>query len=83
MRLINVRRRLDLQWSATIPLAWRHIPGDYMSGHALPVDRQPDGAAQPARQRESSVCEDSGLRRKFLEFCDDNPSAPECLVYDL
>ena len=26
---------------------------------------------------------DSGLRRKFLAFCDENPSADECRIYEV
>lgn len=26
---------------------------------------------------------DSGLRRKFLDFCEDNPWADECRIHDL
>lgn len=28
-------------------------------------------------------CLASGLRRKFLEFCRENPSADECRLYDV
>jgi hypothetical protein len=45
-----------------------------------PSTREP----QPRRTRESSDNPlDSGLRRKFLAFCEDNPGAEECRMYDV
>jgi hypothetical protein len=35
------------------------------------------------RRLGSDYCLASGLRRKFLDFCDENPGAEECRVYDL
>ena len=34
------------------------------------------------RRLGSDYCLASGLRRKFLDFCDENPGAEECRVYD-
>jgi hypothetical protein len=41
--------------------------------------RQP---SNPVLQR-SEVCEPSGLRRKFLDYCKENPGAEECRLYDV
>jgi len=32
---------------------------------------------------DSDYCNASGLRRKFLDFCKDNPAADECKIYDV
>lgn len=39
-----------------------------------PKDQERDGA---------DYCLASGLRRKFLEFCEENPGADECRIFDL
>lgn len=40
---------------------------------------------KPSEQpgKDCEVCEPSGLRRKFLDFCRDNPGAEECRLYDV
>lgn len=35
------------------------------------------------RLKDCDYCLASGLRRKFLDFCDENPGAEECRVYDV
>ena len=46
-----------------------------------------DTGDKPAAAFNQSNIEDdclaSGLRRKFLEFCRENPSADECRLYDV
>ena len=32
--------------------------------------------------KESQQTEDSGMRRKFIEFCEANPDACECRMYE-
>ena len=32
---------------------------------------------------ESTVCEDSKIRQKFIRFCDENPDHEECRIYDV
>jgi len=40
-------------------------------------------AAASDQTRVDDDCLASGLRRKFLEFCRENPSADECRLYDV
>jgi hypothetical protein len=49
-------------------------------------ETQPNSKGDPSTEefkRESSDNPlDSGLRRKFLAFCEENPSADECRIYE-
>jgi hypothetical protein len=81
MRLISVWRRL-----VAIRLALLHRRGHYMAqqgdNQRLP-DTDTGTDVQRVTHRESLVCEDSAMRRKFLDFCEEQPSAPECLLYEV
>ena len=33
--------------------------------------------------QESAVCEDSRMRQKFIQFCEDNPGDEQCRIYDV
>jgi hypothetical protein len=48
-----------------------------------PPSRAKQSEPSDSRRTDSDYCLASGLRRKFLEFCDENPGAEECRVYDL
>ncbi|MBG79083.1 MAG: hypothetical protein CMJ39_00050 [Phycisphaerae bacterium] len=38
---------------------------------------------EESKPEPSSVTEDSRLRQKFLQFCEDNPSDPECKIHEV
>lgn len=49
-----------------------------------PTDEPDAKNALIGRQRlDRSDPLDSGLRRKFLAFCEENPSADECRIYEV
>lgn len=57
--------------------------GHYMAQHTPEPDSK-DPAPVPRTRREGSDNPlDSGLRRKFLAFCEENPGADECRLYDV
>lgn len=45
-----------------------------------PVD--PGPRAKSDYRRDNDYCTASGLRRKFLDFCEENPAADECRIYE-
>ena len=56
--------------------------------------KKPEPAKQPEdgiffapiedpKPKPSAVTEDSRLRQKFLQFCDEHPSDPECKIYEV
>jgi hypothetical protein len=49
---------------------------------AKTTDDDADAKSLP-RQESSDNPLDSGLRRKFLAFCEDNPSADECRLFEI
>jgi hypothetical protein len=54
-----------------------------MAQHTPEPDSK-DPAPVPRTRREGSDNPlDSGLRRKFLAFCEENPGADECRLYDV
>ncbi len=48
---------------------------------ALQGDSQPIAATPPPRPPVDPL--DSGLRRKFLLYCEENPGAEECRIYEV
>ncbi len=54
-------------------MAQQGVPDDQQTGCDLPGA----GAEQAADPL------DSGMRRKFLNFCQENPWADECRIYEL
>lgn len=53
-----------------------------MAQQGVDDDPQSDQQDQQSRPPESADPLDSGLRRKFLNYCEENPSADECRIYD-
>jgi hypothetical protein len=63
-------------------LAWPYLGGHYMA--KSDVREQPNEERLPASSRASSDDPlDSGLRRKFLAYCEENPGAEECRLYEV
>jgi hypothetical protein len=57
-----------------------------MSIMTIPEDSLAAKTAPSAKQQapsDTDYCLASGLRRKFLEHCDENPGAEECRLYDV
>jgi hypothetical protein len=45
--------------------------------------QQPPPSPNPSQRGETDYCIASGLRRKFLDYCYENPGAEECRIYDV
>jgi len=76
--LITVRRRLEM-----IFLGYLRSCGSPMAIPENPPNTPEQNNPSEPRRLGSDYCLASGLRRKFLDFCDENPGAEECRVYDL
>ncbi|NDC87505.1 MAG: hypothetical protein EB075_01620 [Bacteroidetes bacterium] len=57
--------------------------GHYMAQHDNQSASAKAAPKSPPSRQSSDNPLDSGLRRKFLAFCEENPSADECRVYDV
>jgi hypothetical protein len=54
-----------------------------MAQQGAPEDQKLDSGYTGARSDEVADPLDSGMRRKFLNFCRENPWAEECRIYEL
>ena len=53
-----------------------------MAQQGVDDDQSPDRQQHECRPRDGASPLDSGLRRKFLNFCEENPWADECRIYE-
>lgn len=49
-----------------------------MTKSSVPSPDDPGAIPSADIERDVDYCFASGLRRKFLDFCDENPAADEC-----
>ena len=54
-----------------------------MAQQGAPDDQTPGCDQHAVRPEEVADPLDSGMRRKFLNFCQENPWADECRIYEL
>ena len=58
------------------------LVGHYMAQRETQPDPKGDTPREGLKRDSSDNPLDSGLRRKFLAFCEENPSADECRIYE-
>lgn len=58
------------------------LVGHYMAQHETQPDPKGNTPKERPERDTSDDPLDSGLRRKFLAFCEENPSADECRIYE-